>query len=1459
MYRLGKIFISDVAAGENILRNGFIPVFRENGLADHGVLFAANGTCKTTLLSFILNVFCPDQRRFVQSLQSGGDKTLEQYLIPGRPALILLDLALTLAPTLFDAAPVDHLVVGQLLYRHRSAPDKLDRTYFIARSPDLFDRLRGDWDDLLRQDQPYKSARDHLAPLIQQTTSQKEWADILEQLGLDPWLIDRQVDFARTEGGIKDTFKFRSEADFLGFFLGCVADMDAAVTLRETIDASLRKMADRPRKKRQLRAARELKGRISDFDAIARNWREAREAADAWRNRIGEAAHLLAGAEASASRSLEAREAAHGEAGAARTAAHGRMETAVANRLAVSRHRTGKEIESAEAEIRRAQGEIGDLREEEKALTAAGHLAGIRKVKAGAEIKSAALDRAGAELTPLRRKVDGLAAQYHIRLDADRNRVQEEIAGLNERREAAETARTEAEARLKDLSGRFNETDAGLKAVASRIDGAAETRKTLRLEPEETPPEAADRLDGEIASLRSRSDDIRRRTTVLEEERRTETDRWKRLQTDLSGRESDLKAARERMEEEQRMRKELLADPSLRRVGGDDFEPAGAELMSRLDDALARERDRLEEKHRERMALKSDSDRLARTRTLTVDDGTQGLIDHYLGQGLTAGELKPFPEYLAALHDDPAEIAAFIERDPGRFTGIMAADESVIEKVLALPVPDWLHRPVVVSRPCPIEEAAGIDHAVIRPKDPAVYSTRHMEGLRARLRERLDALSEEIRGIEADVKAMERASRTLHDYRKRFHDRAAVAGLAHKVRDLERAAADIAGEIAASEAGLESIGERKAELDGTGRTLAEALTQRKEWKDQVDRWLAHNADLSAWEAEKAALASRRDEMARGIEAERAEVNRLKEEIMGFKGDVRVRDARRQSLDERAGDVPRPQEDAVSDADRRAALDMDLKTIRNLCDGARDDLRRMAGELGIETLQKELADLQADLGDREERLSVFRRDNPHDEAVAEKWATRSASEREARTQILTETMGFLRDKRVQLETDLRHFRAELARLNDALAERAAQGVHPDIDDAELAGADPDGLLHRFQTEEARHREDHARLEARYRELGRKLEDLRKWHGEIQLGMAETRAYPPVWDAQSPRIDWPDPLGDDDRIGAVRIIRDRADEMITAETADRETVEETRRRMSRAFDRLHTELKGEHFGRELPAVVDALKSHDAESLGDQARDLAGRCDDIARNIESDLEISQRIMDNLIDMLIQRGREYHQKLHAAAQEKLPEDVFIYGGNPILRAGARLDFNTHADVFRTSVENWLHELIEQDRIPEVNPRVGNRLGAELLYKLLAAAAGKKEFGIRLLKCDDTGRNYEPVGKDLGSGGEALTTAVLLYALLISMRKKRCNQPDPKIPAFLVLDNPLGVCNRSDFLDAQLKVARAMGIQCVYLTGINDRESLDLFDLRVAIRKSDRQLTIDGQTLHCLEVAELNVERKNG
>ena len=42
-----------------------------------------------------------------------------------------------------------------------------------------------------------------------------------------------------------------------------------------------------------------------------------------------------------------------------------------------------------------------------------------------------------------------------------------------------------------------------------------------------------------------------------------------------------------------------------------------------------------------------------------------------------------------------------------------------------------------------------------------------------------------------------------------------------------------------------------------------------------------------------------------------------------------------------------------------------------------------------------------------------------------------------------------------------------------------------------------------------------------------------------------------------------------------------------------------------------------------------------------------------------------------------------------------------------------------------------------------------------------------------------------------------------------------------LILDNPIGRASRVRFLELQRDVARAMGVQLIYTTGVNDHEAL--------------------------------------
>nr|WP_320009612.1 hypothetical protein [uncultured Desulfobulbus sp.] len=1459
MYRLCKLFISDVTAGDNLLRNAFVPINRESGIADHGVLFAANGTCKTTLLSFILNIFSPEQRRFVQHLQSTGDKTLEQYLIPGRPAVVLVDLACNEQPTLFNSAPESHLVLGQLLYRSRGMVDKLDRIFFIAHSPDFFDLLRTTWDNLLEQEQPWRAIRDFVSQHAQQTNVQSEWLTVLERLGLDPWLIDRQIDFARSEGGIKDAFKFRSESDFLNFFLGCVTDLEAAETLRKNIGQSLRKMEDRPRKIAQLETARELKRRLRDYNASARIWRDALDAVDGSKAVLGEAVHLLQQSKTLAEQQMQLREKALQETQKLRATTHKKQEVAQIHVATVERFQLCQAVHQAQEEISRAEQEIQCFKEEQHGLKAADIVAEIRRNRGQLEIKQDVLRQASEELSPLLERIALFSLQYHARLDEDRRSLLALIKQHEAHIAELDSSMKTGEVQLKAYLSKRSALEEQKLELSARIRAAQERRQALPMQEGESPDEARERLQDNLRDMDARLTAVSEQRASLEKKIGSNEEKWRLLQKKQSELNVQHEQARQCQEAEFKQRQRLLASPHLQRIAGrTTFDPTKAELVSRLDDALTRSWEKIEQKKRQQADLTRELERLRGTETLTADEQTRGLLAHYHQQGISPEELKTFPEHLASLYTAPKDIARFIESDPGRFTGLMATSQTVIEKIRALPVPGWLYRPVILSTWGEQEESKPISASVICPADPGVYSKRYLEETRSRLQEQLDKLIVNINLERKQLREMEADSRALHAYRDTYPDDCTVTALSERLQGLEQSLVELQAEITDRENDAQSLRKQKSEQEALHYALTKKRVQIGEHHDQVQAWRKEYESLERWgnQAEKNAAALKK--LALSMETEAEKIQRIREEVASLKADIQVSRSQIKGLDERAGEVPKYPEATLNDEQRKTALQMDRESLKQLFEEARDHQRHRADALGVSTVQRELIELEGTVSHQESHLESMLREVTLEPETIEHWVGQSVTQREERRNFLNEkiqeTTGAIGTMRGRIEYQNR----DIEKLTQTLTQCAALSIKSSIRETDLNDQDLEEMIHLFQQDVQRHGEKLERLDLRTRELEAAVKEQETWRQEVELGLAATQSFTPLWDQQSPRMDWPETLSTaepQENIEATRTLNAQARQHITAFEQLRYSLESARSQMGTEFEHLRSDLAAERFMHNLPAVIDELLRYDTESLGNQAKELIQRCEEIAQNIEGDLSISQQIMDNLVDMLLSRAKEYHQKLQTAAQQLLPEDVYMYGGRSILRAGTRLDFTRFGADFKRTVENWLHELMQQDRLPEVNQRVGNCLGAELLYQLLRASTGKKDFGIRLLKCDDTGRNYEQVGKDLGSGGEALTTAVLLYTLLTFMRKKRHNLPHGRLPAFLILDNPLGVCNRSDFLDAQLKVAKAMGIQCVYLTGINDRESLGLFELRVAIRKGEKKARIGKRTYTILEIAELNVE----
>jgi hypothetical protein len=152
------------------------------------------------------------------------------------------------------------------------------------------------------------------------------------------------------------------------------------------------------------------------------------------------------------------------------------------------------------------------------------------------------------------------------------------------------------------------------------------------------------------------------------------------------------------------------------------------------------------------------------------------------------------------------------------------------------------------------------------------------------------------------------------------------------------------------------------------------------------------------------------------------------------------------------------------------------------------------------------------------------------------------------------------------------------------------------------------------------------------------------------------------------------------------------------------------------------------------------------------------------------------------------------------------------------------------------IDELVEADKMPS---------GLELIQGAVRRLA--RPVRARVLNPDPNHQGQRLEIPDLAkfSGGERLTCAVLLYCTLAQLRAKRrglYHRPS----GVLLLDNPIGSASRVTFINLQLDVARAMGVQLIYTTGVNDYEALRPLPNLIRLR-NDRVNRKNGQ--HVVEL----------
>jgi hypothetical protein len=231
------------------------------------------------------------------------------------------------------------------------------------------------------------------------------------------------------------------------------------------------------------------------------------------------------------------------------------------------------------------------------------------------------------------------------------------------------------------------------------------------------------------------------------------------------------------------------------------------------------------------------------------------------------------------------------------------------------------------------------------------------------------------------------------------------------------------------------------------------------------------------------------------------------------------------------------------------------------------------------------------------------------------------------------------------------------------------------------------------------------------------------------------------------------------------------------------------------------------------------------------------------------------SLVQHLSQRAALAAKRLKALQTESyLPKELEAWGGRPFLTVDLKIgnDETERTKHLGELVEKWAREGDEED-IPA---------GHVLAFACLKATLATNGATLKILK--PTQRLecfYHDITELTGfSEGQRVTAAILIYSILVKLRQRQVGTLDgmPLDAGYLLLDNPLGKANHTALVDLQLRVGKAMGLQLVYASGINDPGALVHFDHIVRLkntaldsRTGDKLVQVDQRAgeIHAVEV----------
>ncbi|MCP4296157.1 MAG: hypothetical protein GY786_11160 [Proteobacteria bacterium] len=726
------------------------------------ILSLTNGGGKTTLLSLIFTCFVPNKRLFVQHLQKTHHHFNDYFT--EKPGLILIELECLSDQLRIDGTQgFEKIIIGQYISIDPSTNED-DRQFFAFKPSDTLS-----FDDVPSLGNGKVASKDEIRKWLKNVSEQEEtffrphnnshaeWMKWLDSEGIDTWIIRKQVEFCRAEGGIDAYMNFQSELDFLKEFYYMVMPPGNAEQNREILSQALIKLQKRPEYERKKQLLVGLKSRMSPFAADASlmslkekelqiNQNTAAAIYQGMSGRVEELSTLIKvqkdqikeNSLQSSGLEMELKR------------ENAELEEITDSLFQIQLHDKRKALEGQD-EKRKLNLQL------EKEIQAALSLSHKQDLEHSLNSYQETIDNASLDLEPIKEAKDQAALNF--------------FAKLKNLQEKQEHAKSQLETEEKEIQSKLNQTkeillnnnrdhnrfSIKLGEIIKSLDQRNHHQKQLidesLLQPEQIVSDKLVELVSEIDLNQGSYQKNREQLKVNHEEVEVSS---KNLEASIQE-QSELKYEINKLEDDRvkasAAKEQLIKEPLLYQIIGDEvLDPAEKNIELQLVSYLSRKETEEQDKLVARQLIREELILLEETHSSLLDKNTYLALKHLQDNGV--GGAFFYPDLFANQYKmSPKLIQEWVESDLGRFRGIGIPETQDWAEVKKLNLSmDFLRYPIKITKlvaeenfkESPIKDLSDGEEWIISPVDQKIYNKKGVEEKVKKLQKKEKILEKEL-------------------------------------------------------------------------------------------------------------------------------------------------------------------------------------------------------------------------------------------------------------------------------------------------------------------------------------------------------------------------------------------------------------------------------------------------------------------------------------------------------------------------------------------------------------------------------------------------------------------------------------------------------------------------------------------------------------------------------------------